>query len=84
MKKMYVVLIALAALSACSNPAITARASGGPTGELVVSSVQPEGNGLQASTVFPEFELDDVESYTVALTNGPGGTGSHSTTVNTN
>ncbi|TVQ21074.1 MAG: hypothetical protein EA383_17510 [Spirochaetaceae bacterium] len=84
MKKMYFVIVALATLFACSNPAVSITPTRGASGELVVSSVRPEGNGLQASTVFPEFELGDVASYTVALTNGPGDTSSHSTTVNTN
>ncbi len=81
MKKIIIIIVTLAAAFACSNPTLQVTSAADSSGELTISSVRPEGSGLQARTVFPEFELGDVDSYTVALTNGPGGTTSHSVVV---
>jgi hypothetical protein len=80
-KQIIIVAVTLATLFACSNPTLQVVSPAGNNGELVISSVNPEGSGLQARTVFPEFALGDVEQYTVALTNGPGSTASHSVVV---
>ena len=84
MKTRIIIGVTLAAAFACSNPTIQVTSPADSAGELAISSVHPEGSGLQASTVFPEFDLSDVASYTVALTNGPGRTDPHSVVVDAN
>ncbi len=67
-------VIALIA-AGCSNPfggsdgSDGGNADGSATGSVSVTGVQPDGEGLSAQTVFPEFSLTEVMHYRVELTN---------------
>ncbi|MFO8063016.1 MAG: hypothetical protein R6V29_00100 [Spirochaetia bacterium] len=67
-----VVAAALAvALIGCTSPFLADEPSGDDTGGLRISGVA--SGGVSTQTVFPSFELTDVASYEVSLSNGPSG-----------
>ncbi|MGM0675543.1 MAG: hypothetical protein ACQETQ_12685, partial [Spirochaetota bacterium] len=67
-----VVAAALAvALIGCTSPFLADEPSGDDTGGLRISGVA--SGGVSTQTVFPSFDLTDVASYEVSLSNGPSG-----------
>ncbi|MFP4068521.1 MAG: hypothetical protein ACLFS5_13605 [Spirochaetaceae bacterium] len=65
----------------CTNPFTSGAggASGGDTGSIRIVGVS--SGSMSTQTVFPDFDLSEVASYDVQLTDGPSGSGDQSAVV---